>query len=74
MKSKAVIFDTNIYRGLAAKCKNDDGTFRQFELYENISAFIQTYENARKEKKAKKTNLEKFAGEEESGIKGIEGA
>jgi hypothetical protein len=43
-------------------------------LYENISAFIQTYENARKEKKAKKTNLEKFAGEEDVGIKGIEGA
>ena len=54
--------------------ENDDGTFRQFELYENISTFIQTYENARKEKKAKKSSsLEKFVEEDNDGIKGIEG-
>jgi hypothetical protein len=40
--------------------ENEDGTFRQFELYENISEFIVNYENARKEKKAKKAGLEKF--------------
>ena len=41
--------------------ETEDGTFRQFELYENISEFIQNYENARKEKKAKKaTGVEKF--------------
>ena len=41
--------------------ETEDGTFRQFELYENISEFIQNYENARKEKKAKKaTGIEKF--------------
>ena len=44
--------------------ENDDGTFRQFELYENISQFIQNYENARKEKKAKKAGLEKFVDED----------
>lgn len=53
--------------------ENEDGTFRQFELYENISAFIETYENARKEKKAKKSNIEKFAEEDNDGIQGIEG-
>ena len=52
--------------------ENEDGTFRQFELYENISAFIETYENARKEKKAKKSSLEKFAEEDNDGIEGIE--
>lgn len=46
--------------------ENEDGTFRQFELYENISQFIETYENARKEKKAKKLNLEKFVDDEET--------
>lgn len=44
--------------------ENEDGTFRQFELYENISEFIQNYENARKEKKAKRAGLEKFVDEE----------
>jgi hypothetical protein len=43
--------------------ENEDGTFRQFELYENISEFIVNYENARKEKKAKKAGLEKFVDE-----------
>jgi hypothetical protein len=37
MKSKAVIFDTNIYRGLAEKCKNDDGTFNTENLLDLIS-------------------------------------
>ena len=40
--------------------ENEDGTFRQFELYENISEFISNYENARKIKKAKKVGLERF--------------
>jgi DNA-directed RNA polymerase specialized sigma24 family protein len=40
--------------------ENDDGTFRQFELYENISEFIQNFETAKKEKKLKKKNLEKL--------------
>jgi hypothetical protein len=44
--------------------ENEDGTFRQFELYENISEFIVNYENARKAKKAKKTGIEKFVDEE----------
>ena len=44
--------------------ENEDGTFRQFELYENISEFIVNYENARKEKKAKKAGLEKFVDED----------
>ena len=40
--------------------ENEDGTFRQFELYENISEFIETYESKRKEKKTKKKSLENF--------------
>ena len=44
--------------------ENEDGTFRQFELYENISEFIVNYENARKEKKAKRAGLEKFVDED----------
>ena len=44
--------------------ENEDGTFRQFELYENISEFISNYENARKEKKAKRAGLEKFVDED----------
>lgn len=44
--------------------ENEDGTFRQFELYENISEFIQNYENARKVKKAKRAGLEKFVDED----------
>lgn len=54
--------------------ENEDGTFRQFELYENISEFIENYENARKEKKNKKMNLEKFVEEDDNGIQGIEDA
>lgn len=44
--------------------ENEDGTFRQFELYDNISEFIDNWENARKAKKAKKAGLEKFVDEE----------
>ena len=46
----------------------EDGTNKQFELYDNIAEFIENYEDARKAKKdlatAKKTKgLEKFLGE-----------
>lgn len=44
--------------------ETEDGTFRQFELYDNISEFIVNYENARKEKKVKKIGLEKFVDED----------
>lgn len=40
--------------------ENEDGTFRQFELYENISTFIDNFEKARKEKKERKLSLENF--------------
>jgi len=50
--------------------ESSDGMTRQFEMYENISEFIQTFENAKAAKKAKaidKANsikgLEKFAQE-----------
>jgi hypothetical protein len=46
--------------------QNEDGTFRQFELYENISEFIENYEVAKKNKKiAKKVSLEKFVEDEQ---------
>ena len=46
----------------------EDGTSRQFELYDNIAEFIETYEDTKKAKKdaimAKKSKgLEKFLGE-----------
>ena len=44
----------------------DDGTTKQFELYENISEFIENYEDAKKTKKDaanKKKGIEKFLGE-----------
>ncbi len=44
--------------------ETEDGTFRQFELYDNISEFIVNYENSRKNKKAKKVGLEKFVDED----------
>jgi hypothetical protein len=44
--------------------ENEDGTFRQFELYENISEFIENFENAKKQKKIKRTSLENFMEEE----------
>lgn len=46
--------------------ENEDGTFRQFELYENISEFIGNYEIANKNKKlAKKIALEKFVEDDQ---------
>ena len=44
--------------------ETEDGTFRQCELYDNISEFIVNYENSRKNKKAKKVGLEKFVDED----------
>jgi hypothetical protein len=43
----------------------EDGTTRQFELYENISEFIENYEEAKKAKKEvkKPKGIEKFLGE-----------
>lgn len=43
--------------------ESDDGQNRQFELYQNISEFIENFENAKKQKKMKKINLEKFVEE-----------
>jgi hypothetical protein len=37
--------------------ESEDGTTKQFELYENIAEFIETYEDARKTKKAGKLSL-----------------
>ena len=44
--------------------ENEEGNFRQFELYENISTFIENFEKAKKEKKDKKLNLEKFVDDD----------
>ena len=43
----------------------EDGTTRQFELYDNISEFIENYEDAKKAKKEvkKPKGIEKFLGE-----------
>jgi hypothetical protein len=43
----------------------EDGTTKQFELYDNIAEFIETYEGAKKAKKEvnKPKGLEKFLGE-----------
>jgi hypothetical protein len=43
--------------------ESDDGQTRQFEMYENISEFIENFETAKKNKKLKKMNLEKFVEE-----------
>ena len=43
--------------------ENEDGVNRQFELYDNISEFIENFETARKIKKKTKINLEKFIDE-----------
>ena len=49
--------------------ESEDGTTRQFELYDNIAEFIETYEDARNTKKAgklaakKPKGLEKFIEE-----------
>ena len=48
--------------------ESEDGTTRQFELYDNIAEFIENYEDARSAKKAEKElakkpkGLEKFIG------------
>jgi hypothetical protein len=42
--------------------ESEDGTTRQFELYDNIAEFIETYEDARKAKKAEKDALKKPKG------------
>jgi len=43
----------------------EDGTTKQFELYDNISEFIETYEDAKEAKKLvkKPKGIEKFIGE-----------
>lgn len=43
----------------------EDGTSKQFELYDNISEFIETYEDVKAAKKAvkKPKGIEKFIGE-----------
>lgn len=43
--------------------ESGDGQIRQFEMYENISEFIENFETAKKNKKLKKMNLEKFIEE-----------
>jgi hypothetical protein len=49
--------------------ESEDGVTKQFELYENISEFIETYEDAKKTKKESKNltkkpkGLEKFIEE-----------
>lgn len=45
--------------------EDGDGNSRQFEMYENISVFIETFENARKAKKERKINLEKLVEDDE---------
>lgn len=46
-----------------------DGHMKQFELYDNIAEFIETFEDAKeKKKKTKAKGLEKFLGAEEIDI------
>jgi len=42
--------------------ESEDGTTRQFELYDNIAEFIETYEDARSAKKAEKDAIKKPKG------------
>lgn len=42
--------------------EGEDGSTKQFELYENIAEFIETYEDARKTKKAEKAAVKKPKG------------
>lgn len=37
--------------------ENEDGSFRQFEMYDNISEYIKKYEDSQKKKKEKKLNI-----------------
>jgi len=48
-----------------SQLEDGDGNSRQFEMYENISQFIETFENARKAKKERKINLEKLVEDDE---------
>ena len=43
--------------------EGEDGYNRQFEMYDNISEFIENFENSKKMKKQAKLNLEKFIEE-----------
>lgn len=58
-KSTEFIGVTDAYDQL----EGEDGHTRQFEMYDNISEFIENFENARKLKKKAKLNLEKFIEE-----------
>jgi hypothetical protein len=40
----------------------EDGTSKQFELYDNISEFIETYEETKKNKKVEKETIKKTKG------------
>ena len=42
--------------------ESEDGSTRQFELYDNIAEFIETYEDARTAKKAEKDAIKKPKG------------
>lgn len=42
--------------------ENEEGSNKQFELYDNIAEFIETYEDARKTKKAEKASVKKPKG------------
>jgi hypothetical protein len=42
--------------------EGEDGSTKQFELYDNIAEFIGTYEDARKAKKAEKDAAKKPKG------------
>ena len=49
-----------------------EGNMRQFELYDNIAEFIETFEDAKeKKKKSKKTGLEKFLDAEEIDVEDV---
>ena len=59
-KSTEMLGVTDEYEQL----ESGDGTTRQFEMYDNISTFIQNFETAKQMKKEKtKINLEKFIEE-----------
>lgn len=60
-KSTELIGVTDEYDQL----ESDDGMTRQFEMYDNISVFIENFEKSKKMKKKVKINLEKFIEEEE---------
>ena len=45
--------------------EDENGNTRQFVLYDNISEFIQTFEEAKKQKKIKKKGIENFIEEDD---------